>query len=119
MAFAFDTFTVALLVERPDGPELSETEAAALQDAHMSHLADLHEAGHLLAVGPVAGGEEVRGLSLLNVSPDRVLELKQADPAVRAGVYEVRVMTWRVPAGLVSFKPGRVPRSVAGVSGPA
>ena len=38
-------------------------------------------------------------------------------PAVRAGVYEVRVMTWRVPAGLVSFSPGRVPRSIAEVRG--
>jgi uncharacterized protein len=43
----FDRFTVALLLLRPDGPELDEDAASALQDAHLAHLADLHEAGHL------------------------------------------------------------------------
>lgn len=108
----FDGFTVALLVARPDAPQLDEAEASALQDAHLSHLAGLHEAGHLLAVGPLAH-ERFRGLSILNVDPERALELKLADPAVRAGLYDVEVMPWRVPAGLVAFAPGRLPRSVA------
>jgi uncharacterized protein YciI len=112
----FDGFTVALLVARPDAPELGEDEAAALQDAHLSHLADLHEAGFLVAVGPLSH-ERFRGLSILNVAPERARELKLADPAVRAGVYDVEVMAWRVPAGLVSFTPGRLPRSVAEVAG--
>jgi uncharacterized protein YciI len=112
----FDEYTIALLVTGPNAPELSDAEAAELQDAHMSYLADLHEAGHLLAAGPVEGGD-VRGLSVLAVPPERALELKQADPAVRAGVYEVRMLRWHTPAGFVSFTPGRLPRSVAGVLG--
>jgi hypothetical protein len=32
---------------------------AALQDAHMDHLAGLHERGELLAAGPVADPEDV------------------------------------------------------------
>ena len=35
----FDTFSVALLILRPDAPELGEEDAAALQDAHLAHLA--------------------------------------------------------------------------------
>ena len=50
----FDHLTVALLVLGPDAPKLDEEAAAALQDAHMSHLADLHDAGHLLAAGPLS-----------------------------------------------------------------
>src|SRR2546428_4685992 len=50
----FDQLTVSLLIRRPDAPELGEEQAAALQDAHMAHLADLHESGHLLAAGPMA-----------------------------------------------------------------
>jgi uncharacterized protein YciI len=106
----FDRYTVALLVAHPDAPELGDAEAAALQDAHMSHLADLHEAGHLLAVGPL-GHERFRGLSILRVDPKRARELKEADPAVRADLYTVELMEWNVPAGLISFSPGRVPRS--------
>lgn len=110
----FEHYTVALLVASPGAPELAEAEAARLQDAHMSHLADLHEAGHLLAVGPLVDAEgDLRGLSILNVDPVRARELKEADPAVRAGVYALRIVPWRVPAGAMSFARTRIPRSIA------
>ena len=66
----FDQYTIALLILRPDAPELDDEAAAALQDAHMAHLADLHEAGHLLAAGHLSD-EKFRGLSILNVEPER------------------------------------------------
>jgi uncharacterized protein len=50
----FDHLTIALLVLREDAPDLSAEEAAALQNAHMAHLADLRQAGHLVAAGPLA-----------------------------------------------------------------
>jgi hypothetical protein len=37
----FDRYTIALLILRPDAPQLDEQAAAALQDAHLAHLADL------------------------------------------------------------------------------
>src|SRR3954449_3585355 len=112
----FETYTVALLVTNPDAPELDEAEAARLQDAHLSHLADLHAAGHLLAVGPLSDPDgELRGLSILNVDPERARELKEADPAIQAGVFLLRVMPWNVPAGLLHFTPARVPHSMADV----
>lgn len=111
----FDSFTVTLLVLRPDAPELDDEAAAALQDAHLAHLADLHEAGHLLAAGPLLGppDREFRGLSILNVDPERARQLKEEDPAVRAGRFAVKVMPWIVPAGAISFSPTRFPRSVS------
>ena len=108
----FDHLTVSLLILRPDAPELDEEAAAALQDAHLAHLADLHEAGHLLAAGPLSD-EEFRGLSILNVEPDRARELKEQDPAVLIGRFSVKVMPWMVPAGAMSFSPARFPRSIA------
>src|SRR4030081_2873265 len=51
----FDRFTVALLMLRPDAPELDDAAATELQDAHMAHLADLHDAGYLVAAGPLLG----------------------------------------------------------------
>ena len=108
----FDRYTIALLVKPPDAPVLDDADAAAMQDAHMSHLADLHEAGYVLAAGPLFDAE-LRGLSILNVEPERALELKEQDPAVRAGLYTVKAVPWMLPAGAMSFSRTRFPRSVA------
>ena len=51
----FDRFSIALLVLRPDRPSLDREAEAELQDAHMAHLADLHDGGYLLAAGPLLG----------------------------------------------------------------
>jgi len=114
----FDRYTIALVFLRPDAPKLSEEEADALQDAHMAHLADLHDAGHLLVAGPVLGPpeRELRGFSILRVDPERALELKQQDPGVRAGRFRIEVHPWTMPAGLISFAQGHLPRSMAEAS---
>jgi len=112
----FDRFTIALLVRGPNAGQIDEATRNALQDAHLSHLADLHEARHLLAAGPLVSGNDdelLRGLSILNVEPERARALKEADAAVRAGVFSVQVLPWMVPAGAVSFSPTRFPRSMA------
>ncbi|HEU5160000.1 MAG TPA: YciI family protein [Streptosporangiaceae bacterium] len=108
----FDHFTVVLLVLRPDAPRLDEAAAAALQDAHLAHLAELHQAGHLLAAGPLSD-EGFRGLSLFTVAPEEARRLAERDPAVRAGRLEPKVIPWMVPAGALSYSPTRFPRSIA------
>jgi len=112
----FDRFSIALLVKRTDGPELDDAQADALQDAHMAHLADLHEAGYLLAAGPLQD-PELRGLSILNVGVEEARALKESDPAVKAGVYSIKVMPWIVPGGAVDFNSTRFPRSMAEARG--
>jgi uncharacterized protein YciI len=112
----FDHFTITLLVLRPDAPVLDEQAANELQDAHLAFLADLHEAGHLLAAGPLSH-EKYRGLSILNVDPDRARELKEQDPAVQAGRFTVEAIPWIVPRGAVSFAATRFPRSMAEAGG--
>jgi uncharacterized protein len=114
----FDRYTITLLVLRPDAPDLDRPAEEALQDAHMAHLADLHEAGHLLAAGPLLGAPDrrFRGLSILNVDPERARALKEEDPAVRAGLYSIEAYPWVVPAGAMVFSPARFPRSMAEVA---
>jgi|SRR5271170_5188114 len=114
----FDRFTIALLVLRDDAPEFTPEEEDALQDAHMSHLADLHQAGHLLAAGPLLDrSSQFRGLSILNVGVEEARALKESDPAVRAGKYAVVTLPWMVPAGAMSFSPALFPRSVSEAAG--
>jgi hypothetical protein len=107
----FDRFSIALLILRDDAPPFSESDADKLQDAHMAHLADLHNAGYLLAAGPLFD-DRFRGFSILNVSPEMAKELKEADPAVQAGKYDVKVISWMVPEGAMSFSPTTFPRSM-------
>lgn len=115
----FDSYTICLLLQRPDAPVLDAAAEDALQDAHLAHLADLHEAGHLLIAGPLLGprDRELRGLSIFRGAPDAVRELGERDPAVIAGRFAVVVMPWVMPAGAVRFTPTRLPRSRADVSG--
>lgn len=107
----FDEFTISLLVSGPT------PNSDAFQDAHLAHLASLHDAGSLLAAGPLSDPTgELRGLSILNVSVEEALRLKEEDEAVRAGVFSVRVMPWRIPTGAMSFSPTFFPRSIRDVT---
>jgi uncharacterized protein len=111
----FDRRTIALLLLGPKAAQL-EGDDGRLQDAHMAHLADLHQAGHLLVAGPVLD-KTYRGLSILRIDPDRARELKEDDPAVRAGRYRVEVFPWLVPTGAMTFSPARFPRAMAEAEG--
>src|SRR3989441_12123719 len=92
----FDQFTVALLILRADAPQLSEKEENALQDAHMAHLAKLHDEGHLLAAGPILGtsDRELRGLSIFRGSPSEVRMIADQDPGDLAGKYTHQFIHW-------------------------
>ena len=97
--------------------KLDEETAAAVQDAHLAHLADLHAAGVLLAAGPLADPEgRLRGLLILNVDLDEARALNALDPAVEAGVFLIETLPWLVPAGALNLSSTFFPRSVADVS---
>jgi uncharacterized protein len=107
----FDQLTISLLVSGPT------PNSDALQDAHLAHLASLHDAGSLLAAGPLSDpAGELRGLSILSVPVDEARRLKEADEAVRAGVFSVRVLPWQIPAGAISFSRTFFPRSMRDVT---
>ena len=107
----FDELTIVLTILRPDAPELDDEAAEALQNAHMAHIADLHEKGYLLAGGPL-DDPELRGLSIYSVDPEKVRELRAQDPALIAGRLSIKVIPWRVPRGAVHFTRTSFPRSL-------
>lgn len=113
----FDRYTITLLILRPDAPRLADDALSALQDEHMSHLADLHEAGYLLAAGPLLGANDrtFRGLSIWRAGPDQVRDFieEYPDPAVTAGRFRVEVLPWMVLSGAMQFARTRLPRSMA------
>jgi uncharacterized protein YciI len=112
----FDRYTVVFLLTPDDPPQLDDGTAAELQDRHLAFLAELHEAGHLLAAGPAGNPEQtraLRGISLFRGGVDETWALAEQDPAVQAGVFELEVMPWMMPAGALQFSQTRFPRSSA------
>jgi uncharacterized protein YciI len=113
----FDHYTVTLLMLAPDAPPLDGAALDDLQDQHMAHLADLHEAGHLLVAGPLPGERDraLRGLSIWRGDAAEVRRLlaEHPDPAVTAGRFREEILPWMVPGGAVQFSPVRFPRSMA------
>ena len=111
----FDRHTVVLLVRPPDAPELSEAEAAELQDRHLAFRADLRDRGYLLGGGPLVDqdDERLRGISIMACDPETARRISSEDPAVQAGRLAVEVMTWMVPAGNIRFVNVAAPRSLA------
>jgi len=107
-----DSYTVVLLALRDDAPELDEGDAAELQDMHMSYLAELHEAGQLLAAGPL-GDERLRGLCIFASDTEASRALIERDPAVRAGRFAVQVIPWLLPEGAASFTHTHFPRRLS------
>src|SRR5918995_3909033 len=63
----FDRHTLVLLVRRPDAPELTDEEAAELQDLHLAYRADLRDRGYLIGGGPLVDqdDERLRGISIM------------------------------------------------------
>jgi uncharacterized protein YciI len=113
----FDRFSVVLLETNPAAPELDEATSARAFDGHLAHLAAGHDAGHVIGAGPARDGAALRGLCVTTLPPDEARAWSETDPAVRAGVFTVRVVTWQVPAGAVTHAEARFPRSVAEASG--
>jgi uncharacterized protein len=115
----FDHHTIVLLVRPPNAPELTEEEAAELQDAHLAYQARLGDEGYKIAGGPfdAQDDERLRGLSVFSVDPETARRLYESDPAVQRGRLAVEVMTWMVPAGNVRFEQVRHPRSMAEAEG--
>jgi hypothetical protein len=112
----FDHYTVTLLTLRSDAPPLDEAALDALQDLHMAHLADLHEAGHLLAAGPLLGAPDrvFRGLNVWRGDADQVGRMlaEHPDPAVTAGRFREEILPLMVPGGAIHFDRTRFPRSM-------
>ena len=101
----FDVRTVVYLRRGEHPPELDEEASTALHYAHLTHLADLHDRGMIVANGPLRdqSDETIRGMSVWTVGPDEARRLAEQDPAVRAGRFRVDVARWCVATGRIAF----------------
>lgn len=102
----FDTYSLVLLWQGDDPPELDDAPANDLQRRHLAHLTAMSDSGAMLAAGPLEHqpDERLRGICFYGVPLDEARSLAEADPAVVAGRLRVEVMTWWTPKGGVRFE---------------
>jgi uncharacterized protein len=103
----FDSYQLVLLVRGPDAPQLDQDASAALGRQHLGHFAKMRAAGYLQVAGPIDGDDEIAGICLYQAgSVERARKLAEDDPAVRAGRFIVRAMTWYTQKGALSWREG-------------
>ncbi len=96
-----ERYTFVLLREPPDPTDYPEERQNEIQEQHLAHLGELHARGVLLLAGPFRDQPDplLRGLCLLTTSVDETRELMEDDPAVRAGLLVVDVMSFLTAPG--------------------
>jgi uncharacterized protein YciI len=103
----FDTYELILLVRPQDQPVLDEDAEKALALQHLGHFRKMHAAGYLKVAGPIGDDEEIAGICLYQAgSLEQARRLAEDDPAVRAGRFVVRAMTWRTQKGALTWGEG-------------
>jgi uncharacterized protein YciI len=100
----FDSCQLVLLIRAQDAAELDEEAAESLQRQHLGHFAKMRAAGYLSVAGPVRGDDSgdnsIAGICIYRAgTPERARMLAEDDPAVRAGRFEVRVLSWLTAKG--------------------
>lgn len=75
-------------------------EAAFIQQQHMAHINKMAEEGYVIMAGPFDDDSEVSGILIFNAkSEEKVKELSEQDPAVKAGRLVVEVHPWWAAKG--------------------
>lgn len=85
----------------PDSRPSDTADDDRIQGEHLAYLAGLRDQGVLALNGPVRGPDsagQLRGLSIYVVDVDEARALAEADPAVRAGWFDVVVDSWWLPS---------------------
>ncbi len=98
--FELDTFEL-LILRRPDRrPPYDEATAKQIQAQHLNYLLDQPAAGVLLAAGAVVNHNSLTGLGFYRTgSLERVRQLAEEDPAIRAGIDAYEVVSFACPKG--------------------
>lgn len=91
---------VLVLLKAGENRSQSTEEAAEIQKGHLAHLAKMEELGFLVMAGPLGDSDELRGICVYNVnSVEKVRELVDQDPAIKAGRLVAEIHPWWAARG--------------------
>jgi hypothetical protein len=100
-----ECYSFVLLRRGPRADEFGDEELEQLQEAHLAHLAAMHERGVMAVAGPFSEqpDETWRGFCLYTVELDEARRLAESDPSVQAGRMAVEVFNWWTEKGALKF----------------
>jgi uncharacterized protein YciI len=103
--FAMRSYYLVILERGPAWSPDDTPENRKLGEAHMANIRAMGASGKLVLAGPfeadAADRDAAAGLFLFDVPTlDEARALAEGDPAVQAGRFTVKVLTWYGPAGL-------------------
>jgi len=104
--FATEDLTVLVLEEGPDRASVDRDELQRLLNAHLGWMVTMAGTGELLSAGALldpASSGRLTGLGFSRLAAEVVGPRAERDPAVQAGVERVRLVTYRLPKGWISF----------------
>ncbi|MGN6474826.1 MAG: YciI family protein [Mycobacteriales bacterium] len=102
----FDVYQLVILRRPAERPTYDEATEDLLQLQHLGHFANMQEAGLMHVAGPLSDQPDhsMRGICIYQVgSVDEARRHAEDDPAVRAGLFTIDVMTWRTAKGAMPF----------------
>jgi predicted ester cyclase len=104
--FATEDLTLLVLEEGPDRASFDGNELQRLLNAHLGWMITMAGTGELLTAGALldpAPSGRLTGLGFSRLAAEAVGHRAELDPAVQAGVERVRLVTYRLPKGWISF----------------
>jgi uncharacterized protein YciI len=107
-AIQLDTYEFVLLRHTRRCGDFDEENRERIFREHLGHTLSMVASGRQLVAGPITDGPaeetQICGFGLFQQgSLDEVRRMMDTDPGVQQGLYCFDVMTWRTPAGSVTF----------------
>lgn len=119
-----ETYEFALLRRTRRCDEFDDEDRERIFREHLQYTLSNVASGRQLLAGPITDGpaadEPICGFGLYQQgSLDVVRRLLDADPGVQQGLYTFEVMTWRTPAGRLTFPPVGIPPAAVSATPPS
>jgi len=106
--FELDTFTVVVLHAGPRAGDYDRADTQRLLNEHLQYTQGLQQTGHLLAAGAILDdgppAQRQTGLGFSHESAAELLPRLNDDPAVKAGIEAVKIVTYVCPKGAITFQ---------------
>jgi uncharacterized protein YciI len=97
--FKMITYQAVFVTKGPAWNDAHPEKMRTLANEHRAYIADLLRTGKAAIGGPFAGDGHLRGVYIVQGSPEQARELAEADPGVKARVWALEILPWMGPEG--------------------
>ena len=93
-------YQLVMLKKGPSAATAGTPDGQKIVKDHVGYLYKLAAEGTNMAAGPFPDGGDIQGILIVKAAtPERALEIESADPAVKAGIFAMEVVSFLAPEG--------------------